>query len=192
SEPGLNMRMGDSGRFFYLVETLQRMGHEGLEGMLRVFLDEFSQLEQRSYDELYLWCIVELSRRSAENVAMFWPMALTLDLRFRAKPWQRPADVELFDQPYRLTELVMYYYELYTIGRVLSGEIREGQPTYRRRYPSLARCLRRVLPHLSGAEHLLLKQTLGDLAHAYQDKRRPAFGDAYGLLQANKLGNAVS
>jgi hypothetical protein len=179
SEPGLDMRLGDAGRFFYLVETLQGMGHEGLDGMLRVFLDEFSQLEQRSYDELYLWCIVELSRRSAENVAMFWPMALTLDLRFRAKPWQRPADAALVDQPYRLTELVMYYYVLYTIS----------QPTQRRRYPSLARCLRRVLPCLSDGEKRLLKETLEDLA---RQEKKPAFGDANGLLRAGKLGNAIS
>lgn len=75
-EPGLNMRISDAGRFFYLVEALERLGYQGIESMLLVFLDEFSQLEQRSYDELYLWSIVELSRRNPQHIDTFWPSTL--------------------------------------------------------------------------------------------------------------------
>lgn len=169
-EPGLNMRIADAGRFFYLVEALERLGYQGVESMLLVFLDEFSQLEQRSYDELYLWSIVELSRRNPQHIETFWPMALTLDMRFRASSWQRPADLELVDLPYRMTELVMYYYALHTVYRRSNG---------RPRYDSLATCLRRILRKLSKSEAELMMETLRDLA---RHQRRPAFGDAHGLL----------
>jgi hypothetical protein len=169
-EPGLNMRISDAGRFFYLIEALERLGYQGVEGMLLVFLDEFSQLEQRSYDELYLWSIVELSRRNPDHIDTFWPMALTLDMRFRASPWERPADYSLVDLPYRMFELVMYYYAFQTIYRAANG---------RRRYPSLLSCLRRIRGKLSESEDDLLMETLRDLA---RHERRPAFGDAHGLL----------
>ena len=38
----------DAGPFFYLVETLTRLGCAELEGTLLILLDEFAQLEERS------------------------------------------------------------------------------------------------------------------------------------------------
>src|SRR5262245_10146826 len=55
---GPKARLQDAGRFFYLVEALKRLAPDRLQETLRVLLDEFSQLEERSYDELYLWAIV--------------------------------------------------------------------------------------------------------------------------------------
>jgi hypothetical protein len=125
-EPGLGMRLGDAGRFCYLIAALEQLGYQRVEENLLVFLDEFAQLELASYDELYLWSIVELSRRHPEHVETFWPMVLTLDLRFRASPWKRPAEISLADlaeHPYRLTELVMYFYVLGTTGRRRTDEL---------------------------------------------------------------------
>jgi hypothetical protein len=207
-EPGLNMRISDAGRFFYLIEALTRLGYQGVEGMLLVFLDEFSQLEQRSYDELYLWSIVELSRRNPDHIDTFWPMALTLDMRFRAEPWSRPAEYGLIDHPYRMIELVMYYYVLGTMEREPTDELRfvprpievdlyvrsyrerHGteppdpfefiqRPVMRRRYPSLARCLRRILWTVSDSERDLLMDTLRDM---FRNTGRAAFSDARGTL----------
>jgi hypothetical protein len=48
------LRLSDAGRFFYLVEALQRSGCRQVEETLLVLLDEFAQLEERSYDELYI------------------------------------------------------------------------------------------------------------------------------------------
>src|SRR5262249_6031532 len=78
-EPTLDMQVGDPARFFATVEALDRLGYNGVEQSLLVLLDEFAQLEQRSYDELYLWSITELSRRSGDHVEALWPMVLTLD-----------------------------------------------------------------------------------------------------------------
>jgi hypothetical protein len=211
-EPGLNMRLGDAGRFFYLIETLQRLGYDSIEQTLLVLLDEFSLLEQRSYDELYLWSIVELSRRNPEYVDTFWPMALTLDLRFRSASWKRLDDRGLVDWPYRLTELVMYFYVHYTTPRQRTDELRpraehdqlpedffrerirqrrrrepeeqelrlrEFHHVMKRHYLPLATCLRRVLGQLSEEQTALLMDTLRELA---RHERRPAFGDAHGLL----------
>jgi hypothetical protein len=207
-EPGLNMRISDAGRFFYLIEALERLGYQGVEGMLLVFLDEFSQLEQRSYDELHLWSIVELSRRNPDHIDTFWPMALTLDMRFRAEPWSRPPDKILIDHPYRMIELVMYYYFLCTMEReptsesrivarpievdlyVRSYRERHGmdppdpfaviqRPVMRRRYPSLARCLRRIFWTISESERNLLMETLREM---FRHTGRAAFSDAHGTL----------
>jgi hypothetical protein len=205
-EPGPNMRLGDAGRFFYLVEALERVGYDRVPEMLLVFLDEFGQLEQRSYDELYLWSIVELSRRNPEHIDAFWPMAVTLDLRFRSASWQRPAGSSPVDEPYRLIELVMYYYVPYTVRSEPTGEMRPvpfpipedlfieryrerhgeepepdqmvlARPVMRRRYPSLLTCLHRVRRKLQADEDALLMDTLRELV-----RRRPAFGDAHGHL----------
>src|SRR4051794_28557638 len=67
-EPGLDMQVGNPDRFFETVQALDRLGYGGVEQSLLVLLDEFAQLEQRSYDELYLWSIIELSRRNGDQV----------------------------------------------------------------------------------------------------------------------------
>lgn len=197
-EPGLNMRLGDACRFFYLIETLERCGCRQIEDTLLVFLDEFSQLEQRSYDELFLWSIVELSRRNPEHVERFWPMVLTLDLRFRAEPWQRPEDASLVDEPYRLFELLVYFFVVYTRTKAFTGESRmetniHGFPVhvtdYRRRYPPLATYLRRFVKRLDGDQRTLLMDTIRPMS---RQQRRPEIGDAFGVLlrDAERLKNA--
>lgn len=182
-EPGLDMQVGNPDRFFATVQALDRLGYGGLEQSLLVLLDEFAQLEQRSYDELYLWSIIELSRRNGDQVETLWPMVLTLDLRFRAEPWQRPAEFSLLDRPYRMTELVMYFYVLATHEPepddlyLVEDEAQAVPP--RRRYPPLATCLRRIRRQLSEEQTALMKNTLRELART---ERHPAFGDAHGLL----------
>ena len=182
-EPGLNMCLSDPAPFRAHIEALERLGYTGIEATLLVFLDEFSQLEQRSYDELYLWSIVELSRRNVEYVETFWPLAVTLDLRFRAEPWQRPADVALVEQPYRLTELVVYHYVLATAEPDPDPDVYFAEEVYVRpkpKHPFLATCLRRILNKLSAEEQELLFQTVGELAHG--PEHRSVFSDAYGSL----------
>lgn len=181
-EPGLNMRLGDSARFFYLVETLERCGCRQVEDTLLVFLDEFSQLEQRSYDELYLWSIVELSRRNPKWVECFWPLVLTLDLRFRADCWQRPENESLVDEPYRLFELLVYYFVIYTrsLENVGAGNGNVGyHRDCRRRYPPLATYLRRFANELDDIQTALLLDTLRPMS---RQLRRPEIGDAFGVL----------
>lgn len=196
-EPGLQMRLGDAVRFFCLIEALERCGCRHIEESLLVFLDEFSQLEQRSYDELFLWSIVELSRRNPEHVERFWPMVLTLDLRFRSEPWQRPEGESLVDEPYRLFELLVYFFVVYTRGIVDTGNFRrfenaEGwweERIYRRRFPPLATYLRRFAKQLDSAQLALLMDTIRPMS---RQERRPEIGDAYGVLlrDAERLRNA--
>jgi hypothetical protein len=185
-EPGLDMQLGDPERFFEIIRGLDRLNYPGIEQTLLMLLDEFAQLEQRSYDELYLWSIVELSRRQGDHVEMLWPMALTLDLRFRAEPWARPNELTLLHRPYRLTELVMYFYVMATHQPEPDGEeielieeIAGEPPPPPRRYPPLATCLRRIRGHLNDEQQALMLNTLRELA---QTQRHPAFGDAHGLL----------
>src|SRR5262245_29758760 len=109
-----DLRLQDAGPFFYLVEALRRVGYEELDQTLCVLLDEFAQLEERSYDELYLWCIVELSRRDTRHVETYWPLVLTLDLQYRSAPWQQSTGAHPVERPCRLTDLLFYYYVLYT------------------------------------------------------------------------------
>src|SRR5262249_31859898 len=133
TRPAGETRLQDAGRFFYLVETLIRLGYPRLDEMLLLVLDEFSLLTERSYDELFLWCIVQLSRTDIRHARLFWPQALALDLRYRLARWRRPPGTRLFDLPYRLTDLIFYYYVIYTLhGR----DPRTGNPI-----PSLGRCL---------------------------------------------------
>jgi len=179
-EPGLDMAVSDPAPFFAGIAALETLGYDGIEPTLLMFLDEFCQLEQRSYDELYLWSIVELSRRNLDHVDAFWPLALTLDLRFRAANWQRPTGT-LLEQPYRLTELVMYHYVLATRPPAfdLDALPDEANSPAPRRYPPLATCLRRFYRQLTEVQAALLLDTLRELA---RQERQPAFGDAHGCL----------
>jgi hypothetical protein len=170
-DSGPHLRLSDAGPFFYLVESLQRLNCAEVLDTMLVLLDDFSQLEPRSYDELYLWCIVQLSRSDSRHVAQFWPMVLTLDLRYRSEAWQRSPGVSLVEQPYRLTELLFYYYVLYTLARGRNGK---------RTVPSLARRVQRLGDRVSETQRELMAETLNNLAKA---ERRPDFGDALGLLQ---------
>lgn len=180
-EPGLAMTVSSPAPFFAGIAALEKLGYDGIEQTLLMFLDEFAQLEQRSYDELYLWSIVELSRRNLDHVAAFWPLALALDLRFRSTKWQRP-DGSLLEQPYRLTEQVMYHYVVATRPPELDMDALEaldGNGHAPRRYPPLATCLRRCVREISEDQAGLLLDTLRELA---RQERYPAFGDAHGLL----------
>src|SRR5262245_42707978 len=47
---GPEMRLQDAGPFFYLVETLKRLGYDQLEQTLCIILDEFAELDERSYN----------------------------------------------------------------------------------------------------------------------------------------------
>jgi len=169
-EPGPRMRLLDPGHFFNTVQVFEVYGRRRLEEALLMLLDEFSRLDQHSYNELYLWCIVQLSRMDAKQTAAFWPLAFDLDLRYRSPSWRRPIGVSLADQPYRLTELVFYYYVINTLQRSADGQ---------RPYPSLGRCLLELDEHLSAEQRGLVIDTLSQLA---QEDRRPEFGDAVGLL----------
>jgi hypothetical protein len=188
--PQPDLRLQDAGRFFYLLEAVRNLGCTRVEETLAVILDEFLQFDARSYDELHLWCLVELSRRRPEHVRTYWPQVLSLDLQHRPATWQRPAGVALVDQPYRLTDLLFYYYVLYTLQLrppAASFAVQAGTNlVYRtpRRpitYPlSLARCLASITGDLSEAQLDLARLALKELAAL--EKRRPAFGDALGLL----------
>ena len=164
------LRLQDAGPFFYLVESLTRLGRSELEESLLILLDQFAELEERSYDELYLWSIVHLSRNDGRHVDTFWPLAVALDLRFRSAPWQRPTGVRLVETPYRFTELLFYFYVLYTLQRGPSGD---------RRTMSLAICVQQMLGSLSPARRDFVEQTLRGLA---ETENHPDFGDACGLL----------
>ncbi len=189
-EPGLDMQIGDPERFFEIIRGLERLDYPNIEQSLLMLLDEFAQLEQRSYDELYLWSIVELSRRQGDHVEMLWPLVLTLDLRYRAEPWERPDEFTLLDRPYRLSELVMFFYVRSTHERepeadeieLMEGELIEPVPEPRR-FPPLATCLRRIQGQLNDEQRALMLNTLREL---YQTQRHPAFGDAHGLLLRGK------
>jgi hypothetical protein len=174
---GPEARLQDAGHFFYLVETLKRLGFARLEETLCVLLDEFAQLNERSYDELYLWCLVELSRTDSKYVDTYWPQVLSLDARYRCEPWVRPAGVPLVEQPYRFTDLLFYYYALHTITPHTAMTAQPG--VVRVESPSLSSRLIRVLPNLNDEHVEIARRALEELNTA---DRRPVFGDALGLL----------
>ncbi|MGE3808648.1 MAG: hypothetical protein AB7K24_28615 [Gemmataceae bacterium] len=186
-----DMRLSDAGRFFYLVETLERMGYQKLEETLLMILDEFQQLEPGSYNELYLWSIVELSRTDTKYVHAFWPMVLALDERYRGADWQRAPGVHPVDQPYRLCELVFYYFVISTL-HILDPRLEDGerQPDphaaawepgeRRRRYPSLGTCLMRLWPGLPVGQREIVGNTLRALRS--QQPNLKLYGDAYSML----------
>jgi hypothetical protein len=176
--PHPDLRLRSAGNFFYLIETLKRLGYPRLQEVLLILLDEFSQLEERSYDELFLWAVVELSRTDLRHVRTFWPQAVLLDLRHRAAPWERPAGATPADQPYRLIDLLFYYYVLYTLQHQSTPSGQTWQPGLRK-FPSLGVCLKQVAPALSEEEKQFVCRALEELA---RDRNRPAFSDALGLL----------
>jgi hypothetical protein len=179
---GPEARLQDAGPFFYLVETLKRLGFDRLPETLRVLLDEFSQLEESAYDELYLWSIVELSRTDPAHVDTYWPQVLTLDLHYRAEPWERPEGVHLVDQPYRLTDLLFYYYVIYAlkIPSPPSTPYDWHRESPKPEAPSLGSHLRRIAPSLTAEQLEMARRALRELADA--ERNRPAFGDARGLI----------
>jgi hypothetical protein len=175
-----DMRLQDAGPFFYLLDTLKRFGSRRLTETLLILLDEFSQLTPDSYNELYLWCIIELSRTDPSHFRTFWPQVIALDLQYRPQPWQRPAGAEVFEQPHWLTELVLYYYVLYTLKL---PAIYTSPPSRRRPlspYLSLGRCVEELVPLLSEEQIALVRLALKQLIAS--EPRRAAFGDALGLL----------
>lgn len=187
-----DMRLQDAGRFFYLIETLQRLGFSPLDETLLVILDEFLQLEPSAYDELYLWCIVQLSRSERRHVESFWPMAIALDQRYRAAPWSRPAGAAIVDQPYRFTELLFYFYTLYMPENDSTWKRAPGV-SMQKRYPSLGFCLTCVAPGLNGQQIDLVADTLAHLeklARLEKQERRAAYGDAHGLIENIKRERA--
>src|SRR4051812_20578695 len=82
--------------------------------MVGILPGEFSPFEEGADDELYLWCLVQLSRAGEQYVRRYWPDVLQLDANFRAGVRVRPPDTHLIDRPYRLTDLLLYYFALYT------------------------------------------------------------------------------
>jgi hypothetical protein len=174
---GPGSRLQDAGRFFYLVETLKRLGFARLEETLCVLLDEFAQLDERSYNELYLWCLIELGRTDPKHVDTYWPLVLALDARYRSEPWQRPKDVSLVEQPYRFTDLLFYYYALYTITPHTGTTLVPS--AVRIESPSLGGRVKRIARELT-AEHVeIARRALEELLAA---EPRPVFDDALGLL----------
>ncbi len=184
---GPEMRLQDAGPFFYLIETLKRLQCDELEQTLCVLLDEFAALDEHSYDELYLWCIVELSRMAPRHVETYWPQVLALDLRYRSARWERPAAAHLVAQPYRLTDLVFYFYAIYTPRRYyysypaaawegLAYQLHEAEHSP----PSLGSRLQRIAGALSSDQAEVACQALRELAAA--EAHRTVFSDALGLL----------
>lgn len=176
ASPGDDLRLQDAGRFFCLVNTLEELGSKRIEELLLTLLDEFAQLDERSYNELYLWSIVHLSRLDPRHVETFWPLVINLDLLQRSTPWQRPRTGSLVDLPYRLSECVWYYYVLHTLKRDTSSN-----PVY----PSLASCLLRTRKHLSADQNQLMEETLAELA---RQEPRAYFNDAFGVLTRRAPG----
>jgi hypothetical protein len=172
--PGPDMRLQDAGRFFYLVEALRRVSSDQVEETLLMILDDFRQLEPRCYDELYLWSIVQLSRMHRRHVMTFWPLVLTLDLRYRSAPWSRPRGRSLVDLPYRLCELLFYYYFKYTLQQRRGPNHRRAE----RQYPTLGSLLEQLAGELSEEQVQLACATLRELS--MQDSF--LFGDYCGML----------
>ncbi len=177
---GPAMRLHDAGSFFYLVEALQRLGCPELEDTLCVLLDEFTQLDTHAYDELYLWSIVQLSRTGAQHAQTYWPLVLALDLQHRAAPWQRPAGVHPVEQPYRLTELLFYYYAIYTLRKPSTADYVDSRQRTWIPAPSLWEQLEPLTPTLREDQLRLAREALRDLKRA--ERGRAVFGDAAGLL----------
>ncbi|GIW79426.1 MAG: hypothetical protein KatS3mg105_1233 [Gemmatales bacterium] len=181
---GSEARLSDVGHFFYLVEALQRIGYQRLTETLLVILDQFLELDENAYNELYLWSIVYLSRDDVTHVDRYWPAAVALDHRFRADDWQRPEGVSLAARPYRFTELLFYYYVICTIGggsRMPPDTSSSGstQPKFR----SLGACLSRIRQQLSDDQKHLIRHVLAQLA---QQQKRVAFRDALGMFVKGK------
>jgi len=183
-----SLRLSDAGRFFNLVDTLKHLGCEQIDETLLVLLDDFAQLDERSYDEVYLWSIVHLSRKDVQHVETFWPMVVALDLRYRGAAWNRPKGVGCPEQPYRLAELLFYYFHLYTLNRTPTHAVYDARrgwlypeplPQREIERPSLDKALLRIASTLVGEGRVLLLDTLEALAKA---ERRPGFGDARGML----------
>jgi len=176
-----DMRLSDYGQFYYLLEGMRNAGYDGAHELLWIVLDGFDPADGRSYDELYLWCIVELSRSDERAVRLLWPQVLTLDLRHRAVDWRRPKGVALVDQPYRFAELVFYYYVLRTTGRDIYVRQEDGRRVGRMRpWPLLGTHLGRLAPELSAAQLDLARQVLRDM-------RGPDCRDAAGVLSEERL-----
>lgn len=175
TRPGL--RLLSAGTFFEAAHMfVTNLDPARLEATLLLLLDDFSRLDEHSYNQMYLWCLVQLARMNPVHVGAFWPLVLDLDLRYRAEPWQRPDGVDIVDQPYRLTELVFYFYVINTLQRTAWEE---GATQTQRPYASLASSLAAMQRHLSDAQWELMIDTLRELART---QRRPEFGDACGLL----------
>jgi hypothetical protein len=181
-----DLRLSDAGHFFYLIEALHRFRYPRLNETLLIILDEFLNLVERSYDELYLWCLVQLSRTDRQYAQSFWPEVFSLDLRYRNRPWQRPAGVRVYEQPYRFTDLLFYYYVLYSKQFQRIGDLRwdpvQGWQRHKERpaSPSLGSLLKGMQPALSAGQLHVIEQALRELAE--EDTRRPTYGDALGLL----------
>lgn len=168
--------LGDIGAFFSLLDALKRIPFEGLPDLLRVLLDGFCALEANAYDELYLWCITQLSRTNLEFVKLYWPLALQLDAIHRAEPWTRPHGEKPFAQPYAFSELLFYYYALHPF------QVRQRRP---RNYlddvltVSLGECMQQLAPSLSPAQAAIAKRSL-EMLRRYGN--RPGFSDALGMF----------
>lgn len=175
-----DMRLGDAGRFFYLIESLQRLGYAAIEETLLIILDEFLQLEPSAYNELYLWSIVQLSRHDRRHVENFWPMAIALDQRYRAAAWDRPVGCKAVDLPYRFTELLFYFYTLYTLHND-STAAPLSTISVHKKYASLGFCLTTVGPQLGEAQLSFVVEALTQLQ---RQEGRVAYGDAHGLIES--------
>jgi hypothetical protein len=169
TSPTSDMRLRDSAHFFYLIETLRRSGCAHLYETLLVILDEFLQLDEHSYNELYLWSIVELSRHDPGNVEKFWPAVIALDQRYRSEPLIRVTGMAPVDQPYRMCELLFFYYV------ILSLHTLPGYP----RAPTLGTCLLLIREQLTREQIKAVGETLRSLA---EEQGRKAYSDAYGML----------
>jgi hypothetical protein len=170
---GPHLRLQDSAQFFYAIEALKRLGDARLPETLCMILDPFTELQESAYDELYLWCLVELSRTDPRYVDTYWPLVLTLDLTRRPGPWRRPKGVQAYERPYRMSELLFYYYVINTL------QMTAWPMPPRHRFETLGSHLQRLRPHLDSGQLGAARSSLTELVAA---QGRPAFGDALGLL----------
>lgn len=175
-----DMRLGDAGRFFYLIESLQRLGYPAIEETLLIILDEFLQMEPSAYNELYLWSLVQLSRCDRRHVENFWPMVIALDQRYRATPWQRPAGSKIVDRPYHFTELLFHFYTLYTLHNDSSAAPSPNISVHKK-YASLGFCLTWIGPRFSPAQLDFVGEVLVELQ---RHEGRAAYSDAHGLIES--------
>jgi hypothetical protein len=173
------LRLSDIGRFLYLLEALERLGGVALDETLLVILDQFQALEPSSYDELYLWSIVHLSRLAPRHARTFWPLVIELDLRYRAAPWRRPEGRAIVDLPYRLTELLFYYYALHARGKQGPRSPRwRDEGTYSAGW-TLGAQLHGLRPSLDQRKRAFVTEVLEEL---WRWEKRIAFSDALGLV----------
>jgi hypothetical protein len=171
--PEPDMRLSDIASFLYLVETLQRLNYPNVEEMLCILLDQFSPYEEHSYDELHLWCIVQLSRTDGKYVRRFWPEVFSLDAHFRNGDWRHDPECHLIDQPYRLTDLVFYYYDLCT---------RAPRP----RWPSVGSHLSGLWPDLNVEQQATVRRAVQRL-RGFSPKYAVMYGDISIWLNAIAL-----